>query len=800
VEGWHIVITTMLSQEVYKSVFRVAAFLFLLAALCPCAPLRDWTQSLWKAQWIQCPDAPERDAGVFHFRKTIHLPSVPAHFMVHVSADNRFTLYVNGKQAGTGPASGYLPHWRYETFDLAPFLRDGDNVLGATVWNFGTKTPVAQMSAQTGFILQGDGEDEQVANTDVSWQVELENGHHLVPVSFGPALHVYYAGPPGEIIDGPNYDWNWNSTSAAQSRWLAAKVIGAGAARAIQDAPTPWMLVPDALPPMESKPISLGQVVGSSVVTVTDMQNAFTVPANSKASVLLDAGALTTAYPEVTLGGSSGSRVRLTYAEALFDEQHHKGNRNEVKGRHIEGVYDEFIADGTSRSFSPLTWRTWRYLQLDVTTGNQPLTVEAVKAIFTAYPFQEEAEFSSNDPVLSKIWEIGWRTARLCAHDTYMDTPYYERLQYVGDTRLQALISYSVAGDDRLARQAIEAIDNSRTPDGITASRFPSALSQYIPPFSLLWVGMLHDFWNYRPDGEFVRTHLLGTRTVLDWFLRYQRSDGLLGKLPWWDFVDWTKEFPRGVPPEDPNGGSAVITLQLIEALRNAAEMERALGDAARANYYMAEADRAARAVRELCWNKNYGLIADTPSQAHYSQHANALAVWLDVIPRKEQVSVMQKVLAADHPAMSKASYYFLYYISRALEHAGLADQYLSILQPWRQMVDLGLTTWAENPEPTRSDSHAWSAHPNYDLLRIVAGIHSGAPGFSKIVIEPHLGPLHTVKASMPHPKGRIEVSFTASSGGTEARITCPEGVDAHLLWRGKTYPLHARAQTLRLP
>jgi hypothetical protein len=237
----------------------------------------------------------------------------------------------------------------------------------------------------------------------------------------------------------------------------------------------------------------------------------------------------------------------------------------------------------------------------------------------------------------------------------------------------------------------------------------------------------------------------------------------------------------------------------MIEALRNAAELERHFGDPARADRYTKEADKASHAVRELCWNKNNGLIADTPSQTHFSQHANALAVWLDVIPREQQASVMNKVLAADHPPMSKASYYFDYYIARALEHAGMADQYTTLLQPWRQMLDLGLSTWAENPEPTRSDSHAWSAHPNYDLLRLVAGIRSTAPGFSKFVIEPHLGPLHTVKASMPHPRGRIDVSFTVSANGTSAEITCPAGVEAHLLWHGKAYPLHAGAQSLQL-
>src|SRR5262249_34305786 len=161
--------------------------------------------------------------------------------------------------------------------------------------------------------------------------------------------------------------------------------------------------------------------------------------------------------------------------------------------------------------------------------------------------------------------------------------PYYERLQYVGDTRIQALISYVVAGDDRLARQAIDAIDNSRIPDGITTSRYPSQLPQIIPTFSLMWVGMVHDFSMYRDDPAYVRRRLGRSRTALDWFIGHQRSDGLIGKLPWWPFVDWTRDFRDGVAPQDSDGGSAAITLQFIEALRNAADLETRLGDPNRA-------------------------------------------------------------------------------------------------------------------------------------------------------------------------------------------------------------------------
>jgi alpha-L-rhamnosidase len=768
---------------------------------------REWARERWAAQWIACPDAPQRDAGVFHFRKTLDLTDLPTKFVVHVSADNGFILFVNGTRAGEGPGSSDLSHWKYETFDLRPFLHNGNNVIGATVWNFGTQAPLAQMTSRSGFILQGDGVAEQIANTDDSWQVELESGHGVSAADFASLLRRYYAGPPGEIIDGRRYDWDWNSATAASevgaTRWRKPTMLGKGAARESSNSRTIWMLEPDPLPQMEYTEVPVGLVVASPGVDSKEVQGtSFRIAARAKVSVLIDAGTLTTAHPEIILSQGADARVRLTYAEALVDEQGKKGNRNETQGRHILGVFDEFIADGGNhRSFNPLLWRTWRYLQIDVTTGDQPLQVEKLPVWFTAYPFREEARFAANDLELTKIWEVGWRTARLCAHETYMDTPYWERLQYVGDTRIQALISYVVSGDDRLSRQAIDAIDSSRIPDGITASRYPSQLPLFIPTFSLLWVGMVHDFFIYRDDPGFVRGHLPGTRAVLDWFLRYQRVDGLIGKLPWWPFVDWTQDFQAGVPPQDADGGSAPITLQFIEALSNAAELEQRLGDRERAKIYSERADKAAEAVRKLCWDEKAGLIADTPARSHFSQHANALAVWLDVIPREKQKSVLAKALSkTGDPALSEASY-FRFYVTRAMEHAGMADGYLSTLQPWRDMLKMGLTTWAETPEPTRSDSHAWSAHPNFDFLRVVAGIRPAAPQFSEIAIEPHLGNLQNVFATMPHRKGRIEVSYSArSGGGTTAKFVVPDGVPARLIWKGRTYTLRSGEQTLQLP
>jgi hypothetical protein len=520
---------------------------------------------------------------------------------------------------------------------------------------------------------------------------------------------------------------------------------------------------------------------------------AFTVPARTKAAVLFDNGVLTTAYPELRVSGGSGTAVKLTYSESLWkqepDGQWVKGNRDETGGKQMLGGADVFHPDGAAgRVYRPLWWRTYRYLQLDIETADEPVAVEDLKGEFTAYPFRELASIEMPDPEITRIWQTGWRTARLCAHETYMDCPYYEQMQYVGDTRVQALISLYVAGDDRLMRNAIEQFDDSRIPEGITYSRYPSNIPQFIPGFSLLWIGMLHDHWMHRGDTAFVRAHLPGAASILVWFERSADASGLAGPVAWWPFADWTRGWEHGIPPGGESGGSALFSLQRAIALREAAEMEEAAGDRARAGSYRSQSQQLVDAVRKRCWSERRGLFRDAPESDSYSQHVNVLAVLADALPAAEQRRVMEKVLS--DASLPQATYYFRHYVARAANKAGLGDSYVDMLGPWREMLKIGLTTWAEKPEPARSDCHAWSASPNYELLATVAGIEPGEPGFRTVRVRPHLGRLGWVRAKMPHPKGTIEVDLRKAEGGLAGTVVLPESVRGEFVAGGQRVAL----------
>ena len=742
----------------------------------------------WTARWIGVPHAPPAEYGVYCFRRTIDLAPKPERFIVHVSGDNRYQLFVNGNRVAWGPARGDLFHWRYETVDLAPHLTAGRNLLAAQVWNFGEFAPEAQVTLQSGFVLHGDGEAERIADTGPAWKCMRDTSYSPL-TDFG--IRAYYVVGPGDRVKASEHPWGWETREFDDSHWPAAAVIGPAAGREARDVHSRWMLVPRTIPMMEERaeqPLTLRRTEG-----VAEWKGS--APPRSKNSLLFDQSYLTTGYPELTISGGRDAVVHMRYAEALTP----KGNRNDIEGKRLVGNYDEFVLDGGARrTFRPLWWRTWRYLQVEIETKEDGLTVDRLSATATGYPFVRRSRFDSPDPELTRIRDVGWRTARLCAHETYMDCPYYEQLQYAGDTRIQCLISLFETGDARLMRNAIDQLNDSRQSDGCTMSRYPTRTEQYIPGFALWWIGMVHDYWWYVDDAAFVRRMLPGVRSVLSFFESYQKENGSLGSLPWWRYFDWVPEWPNGDAPQDADGGAALFDLLLLMAYRWAGEMEAAIGLKQLAGVY-GERERQLRdTVQRLYWDQARKLYADHASKQKYSQHTNTLAVLADVATGAAAHDLMLRIQT--EPGLAKAALYFKFYLHQALVKVGEGDRYLDLLGDWHEMLATGLTTFAERMDlpgnPSRSDCHAWSASPNIELLRTVLGVDSAAPAFARVAVRPHLGKLPFANGSVPHPKGSLGVRLAADGN---VSVTLPAGVTGLFEWRGVKHELAPGTNRLRV-
>ena len=194
----------------------------------------DWEHERfsWEASWITHPTASVLDYGVFLFRNEIRLEQVPDSMLVHLSADNRYKLWVNGKMVTTGPAKGSFNYWRYETLDLGPWLQAGDNVLAVEVFNLGEHRPAAMFSRQTAFIFQSDkglsddgSEAHSALNTPGTWKVSENQAYTPIPVS-GSEVGGYYVAGPTDRFEAEDYPWGWKAAAYDASQWSEPRQRG----------------------------------------------------------------------------------------------------------------------------------------------------------------------------------------------------------------------------------------------------------------------------------------------------------------------------------------------------------------------------------------------------------------------------------------------------------------------------------------------------------------------------------------------------------------------------------------------
>ncbi|EDM36973.1 alpha-L-rhamnosidase [Pedobacter sp. BAL39] len=747
----------------------------------------------WNAQWIASKDGNGMEYGVFYFRKRIELTEKPGSFVIHVSADNRYKLYVNGNQVSLGPARGDTFYWNYETVDIAKYLTTGKNTVSALVWNEAEYRPEAQISVRTAFIVQGNSESEEVLNTNESWKCIRDEGHLPIPGYF-------FAASKGQLVDMKNtVKGDWAATGFDDESWPAAAKLFDGKLKGMSDG-LAWQLVPSPLPQMEATYQRIPELRTATGMTAPAgfpaKKVALTIPANRTVTLLLDQTYYTNAYVTLNFSKGKGAGISLGYAESLYDQggnELRKSNRNEVEGKRFIGRIDSILADGTERqSFTTLNYRSFRYLRVIVNTKEEPLVINDLYGTFTGYPFKENAVFKTQDNEIKDILKIGWRTARLNAIETYMDCPYYEQLQYIGDTRIQAMISYYNSGDDRLAANALNLMDRSRLTEGVTMSRYPTRSTQIISTFSLWYIGMLHDYWMYRPDANFIKDKLTGERAVLEFFSKYQQQDGSLKDVPYWTFVDWVGDMGWG--PKGSDGSATIYDLQLLLAYQWAAEMEGAMGMSSFATQYREKAEQLKNTIKRKYWNAEKKLFADTKDHKGYSQHVNALAILANIIDKADIKGVTASLL--NDKELTQCTIYFKYYLHQALVKGGMGNDYMNWLDIWRENIRLGLTSWAEDSslQTVRSDCHAWGASPNIEFYRTVLGIDTDAPGFSRIKIEPHLGTMTNVGGEIPHPNGKVSVKYVFRAGKWNIDIALPKETSGKFVWKDKIYNLNVGA------
>ncbi len=760
----------------------------------------------YPASWIRHPETMDGNYAVVLFRKSFELTKVPEKFIIHISADNRYRLFVNGIYAGKGPAKSDLTHWYYETIDLAPLLRTGTNILAAEVVNFGPKRTYSQFSARTDFFVQGhSGAESMVNTTPGSWRTSLNKAYYPKYIDWigrkDVAFGLYVANLTDSLIAG-NYPWDWEKIDYDDKDWIPAAWSNNAGGRDSQYAgginfSNGKLLMPRPINQLQERLQRFQKIARNEGIEVPqgflDGKNSLRIPENKKVSILIDQEYLTIGYPEMKISGGKGSVIHAGYAETLYEsDRKSKGNRNDLTDKVFIGIRDVFECDGgENRLFRPLSHRAYRFIQLDIQTKDQPLIIHDYYNWFTAYPIDLKGSFACDDPQINDLMEPGWRTASICAQDILLSDAYYEQMQYLGDSKVHNLSLLYLSGDDALVRNQLTQTDWSRIPEGLTLACYPNPFHLVIPYYSLVWIEMIHDHMMWAGDREFTAGFNLGIYNVLEWFNDRIQENGLLGPLEWWNDVDWSPGFPNGVPPGIDDGNSTLFSLEYAIALQKAAEISHYTGNTEQAETYTERSKKTIEAVKKLCYDPSRQLFAETPDFHDYSQHSNILAILSGAVDGEDARILMKKIV--EDRSLHQVALFFRYYLLEAIFQTGMSESFKEQLQPWFDMIDMGLTTFTEVPldwESQRSDCHPWSTSPNIHFFTSLCGIRPLKAGFEEVIIQPQFGHLEIIKASLAHPNGQIEINLNKRDLQVKGTIIVSGTIQATFKWGDKSLPL----------
>jgi len=774
-------------------------FLFILALVSASSFAQEVTFS---ASWISANGIALKEHNVIHLRKTFELKTVPDSFMVKISADNQYRLFVNGTYVCKGPGRSDLEHWYYQTINLADFLTPGKNVLAAEVVNFGPTRGFSQLSHLTAFLMEGETANEQIVNTgNNGWKAINNPAYFPKEVRWQQRIDItqgLYVANPTDSIVGAVYLWGWQNPGFDDSNWEAAKYLDISAYRYNNVSgifyPDGWLLYKRPIKNRTERREDFPVIYNWDGLTTIQSIKDFTIPANKKISILIDNKVMSLGFPEMVLTGGKGSHVKVSYAETLFhSDRIGKDDRSKIEGNQLIGYADIFMPDGgENRLFRPNWFRSFRYIQIDVETGNQPLKIVDYYNQKSEYPIKLKASFKTDNDFLNSLMEPGWRTASLCAQDLLISDAYYEQMQYIGDAQIHGEALQYFSGNDDLTRQMLMQADWSKIPEGLTHACYPDGFNLTIPIYSLAWIDIIYDHMMWAGDKDFTSQFDIGIYTVLEWFNKKIEENGLTGPIDWWAYADWCVDWKSGVPPGGLEGNSTLFTLHYSYTLKRAAKIYRFIGKTHLAENYEKQAAKLIESVNQLCFNNKRGLYSDTPEMKYYSQHTNIFAVLAGAVEGEEARRILTKIW--DENDLSEIGLYFHHYLFEAFKMAGMGNEFQNHLAGWKEMMDNNLSTFTEvaltGTRTQRSDCHPWSCTPNINFFRTICGIQPVKPGFSKIKIAPTPGELKVINAKFTHPKGEIKLNLRFDNSKVEGEITIPKNIDAEFLWKGKLQKL----------
>ena len=683
----------------------------------------------WQAKWIWDKDNLTEKNVWMCFCKTVKLEAVPEKLYAHISADSKYWLYINGEavvfegSVKRGPAKGC---GYYDSIDIAPYLKEGENSVCALVWYWDNEKSFSYSgSGQGGFLFEAVNDDITIIS-DKSWRAKRNDAFvdsPLYPPNYRlPEYSIYY--------DARNDMGDWTEVGFDASSWENATEYALGGEGVY------GKLYPRGIPFLKD--------FGLKAYENSEKYESYTVNKLFGEKITVDIPYNAQVTPYLKIIAPAGKKIRITTENTL-----------------IGAVSATYITKEGEQEFEAPGWFNGEHITYKIPKG---VTVVSLQYRETGYNTEFSGNFKCDDEFMNSLWQKSLRTLYVTMRDNFMDCPDRERAQWWGDVTSEMIMTmYSLDSNSYLLYQkGVEAMLSHIDDTKVLQTVVPINGEYFELPVQQLAgiVGFL-TYYEYTGDRAFLEK-------VYDASLNYLKlweigeNNLVVHRGGSWDWPDWGSKADM----------TAIENAWVYYALSATEKMADILGKDGDIPFITEIKETIAKGYEALRTEEGFR-SADVRRP---DDRANALAV-LSGLAKEDQYGTIKNVLTNT----KNSSPYMEYYVLEALCKMGeYEDAYDRIRDRYSDMVNEDYSTLWEFWDSWRgTKNHAWSGGPLVIMSKHFAGISPLSEGYEAVKIDPQYTLSDNMNCTVPTVRGLISLEYEKTDGNYSVYITLPEDIKA---------------------
>ncbi len=685
----------------------------------------------WKAKWIWDKENLTEKNVWMCFNKKVTLKTNPKELIANISADSKYWLYINGEtvvfegsvKRGPQKNSGY-----YDSIDIAPFLKTGENTICALVWYWDNETSYSYSSSgQGGFLFEAIGENISIIS-DKSWKVTRNPSYidsSLYPPNYRlPEHSIYY-----DAREDMN---NWLSKSYDTALWENATEYDIGGKGAY------GKLYPRGIPFL--KDYGLKDYENSK-----DYEN-YTINKFNGEKITVDIPYNAQVTPYLKIIAPEGRKIRITTENTL-----------------IGAVSTTYITKNGEQEFEALGWFNGEHITYKIPKG---VKIISLKYRETGYNSSFCGNFKCEDEFLNSLWQKSLRTLYVTMRDNFMDCPDRERAQWWGDVTSEMIMTmYSMDSNSYLLYQkGVEAMLSHIDETKVLQTVVPINGDYFELPVQQLAgiVGFL-TYYEYTGDKAFLEKVYPASIDYLKLW-EIDENNLVVHRSGSWDWPDWGNKADM----------TAIENAWIYYALSATEKMAEILEKNEDISFIKERKEIINKGYKSL-WTEEGFKSADVKKP---DDRANALAV-LSGLADKKQYTTIKNILTTTE----NSSPYMEYYVLEALCKMGEYElAYDRIKNRYNDMLCEDYSTLWEFWDSWRgTKNHAWSGGPLVIMSKHLAGIAPLEAGYEKVKIAPQYTLSDTMSCTVPSVKGLITLDYEKLDENFIIDLTIPQNMNTIL-------------------